>query len=236
MLSPYNLHTTCLRIANNDASTRTGRSLRHQRFSAKMNVICPTDGRRSSRCRTKSRSSPAASSCSTRAIAASSSSALGNAHIESPSRQTASSGPSRMAGIETLPSFACRRSLPTENPKAAIAHDAEIVFIQLTAAPRLPPCRASPRPACTPDTSNTRATPSVATLAKRQGRCRAEGRAPEEFALKCTICPGPKGAMTVNTPLYTRAKDPRDGPGDSLAIDVGQRRPTRSRLPVAPEN
>ena len=46
---------------------------------------------------------------------------------------------------ETKPSFACRRSLPTENPKAAIAHDAEIVFIQLTATPRLPQCRASPQ-------------------------------------------------------------------------------------------
>jgi len=37
---------------------------------------------------------------------------------------------------ETLPSFAYRRSLPTENPKAIIAHDAEVLLIQQTAARR----------------------------------------------------------------------------------------------------
>ena len=47
------------------------------------------------------------------------------------------------AAIETKPSFAYRQCLPIENPKAAIAHDAEVVFIQLTAARRLPPSRAS---------------------------------------------------------------------------------------------
>jgi hypothetical protein len=41
-----------------------------------------------------------------------------------------------------LQSVACHRSLPTENPKAVIAHDAEVVFSQLIAVPRLPPCRA----------------------------------------------------------------------------------------------
>jgi hypothetical protein len=46
----------------------------------------------------------------------------------------------------TLPSFACQRSLPTENAKAAIADDAETVSIQRTAARRLPPCRRSPGP------------------------------------------------------------------------------------------
>jgi hypothetical protein len=35
-----------------------------------------------------------------------------------------------------LQSVACRRSLPTESPKAAIAHDAEVVFLQLSATRR----------------------------------------------------------------------------------------------------
>jgi hypothetical protein len=45
--------------------------------------------------------------------------------------------------LETKPSFAYRQCLPTANPKAAIAYDTEVVFIQLTAARRLPPSRAS---------------------------------------------------------------------------------------------
>ena len=50
-----------------------------------------------------------------------------------------------MSTLCPLLSFVCRRHLPTENPKAAIDHDAEVVFIQLTATPRLPPCRAPPQ-------------------------------------------------------------------------------------------
>jgi hypothetical protein len=47
------------------------------------------------------------------------------------------------AAPETNPSFAYRQCLPTENPKAAIAHDAEVIFIQLTGARRLPRSRES---------------------------------------------------------------------------------------------
>jgi hypothetical protein len=46
---------------------------------------------------------------------------------------------------KTLPSFACRRSLPTGSPKVAIAYGPEVDFIQLTAAPQLARCRAPPQ-------------------------------------------------------------------------------------------
>jgi hypothetical protein len=49
------------------------------------------------------------------------------------------------AATETKPSFTYRQYLPTANPKAAIAYDAEVVFLRLTTSGRLPPCRASPQ-------------------------------------------------------------------------------------------
>ena len=47
--------------------------------------------------------------------------------------------------VTIKPSFAYRQCLPTENPKAAIAYDAEVVFLRLTTSGRLPPSRAPPQ-------------------------------------------------------------------------------------------
>ncbi len=100
----------------------------------------------------------------------------------------------RMTKSDPEPSFACRRTLPTANPKAAIARNAGVVSRQPTAARRLPPSRAPPQSRLVRlirgATTRVRKTSGCDTDETRQGRCRLVRGNRRKFALKGNISAG----------------------------------------------